>query len=95
MTALATSARVLVVGAGAMGSGIAQVAARAGHTVYLFDEKPDAAHKGKATIEKDLRYLAGKGKLSEADFWSLAAPSPCEPQKPWYETLPAAPSTRH
>ncbi len=67
MTALAATARILVIGAGAMGSGIAQVAARAGHAVYLFDEKPEAVDKGKAAIDKDLRFLAGKGKLSEAD----------------------------
>ena len=33
MTALNTSARIAVIGAGAMGAGIAQVAAQAGHPV--------------------------------------------------------------
>ena len=34
---------VAVVGAGAMGAGIAQVAAAAGHTVRLLDTRPHAA----------------------------------------------------
>ena len=67
MSALDSSCRVLVVGAGAMGSGIAHVAARAGHVVYLFDQNAEAIACGKAGIEKDLRFLVGKGKLAEAD----------------------------
>lgn len=59
--------KVAVIGAGAMGSGIAHVAARAGHPVYLFDMNGEAVKKGIAGIEKDLRFLVGKGKLSEAD----------------------------
>ena len=65
--ALPTSTRVLVIGAGAMGSGIAQVAARAGHRVYLYDTNTEAVARGKAGIEKDLRFLVGKGKLTEAE----------------------------
>jgi len=67
MTSLDRSVKVLVAGAGAMGSGIAHVAARAGHTVYLFDQNAEAVTRGKAAIEKDLRFLVSKGKLSEAD----------------------------
>lgn len=67
MAALATTIRVAVIGAGAMGSGIAHVAARAGHVVYLYDMNADAVARGKAGIEKDLRFLVGKGKLAEAD----------------------------
>lgn len=67
MTALSTSVKVAVIGAGAMGSGIAHVAARAGHTVYLYDMNAEAVARGKAGIEKDLRFLVGKGKLAEAD----------------------------
>ncbi|MFN4065275.1 MAG: 3-hydroxyacyl-CoA dehydrogenase NAD-binding domain-containing protein, partial [Parazoarcus communis] len=57
MAALATTIRVAVIGAGAMGSGIAHVAARAGHVVYLYDMNADAVARGKAGIEKDLRFL--------------------------------------
>lgn len=50
-----------------MGSGIAHVAARAGHPVYLFDLDAAATQRGKAAIEKDLRFLVGKGRLPEAE----------------------------
>ena len=49
--ALPLSTRVLVIGAGAMGSGIAHVAARAGHTVYLYDMSAEAVARGRAGIE--------------------------------------------
>jgi 3-hydroxybutyryl-CoA dehydrogenase len=38
-----TQQRILVVGAGLMGSGIAQVAALSGHPVFLFDQRAGAA----------------------------------------------------
>jgi len=43
MTVSLENANVLIVGAGIMGSGIAQVAAQAGHAVMLFDAQPGAA----------------------------------------------------
>jgi 3-hydroxybutyryl-CoA dehydrogenase len=46
MPALDTGQVIAVVGAGAMGSGIAQVAAKAGHPVLLHDAGAGAAHKG-------------------------------------------------
>ncbi len=46
-----------VVGAGQMGSGIAQVAAQAGLPVLLNDMGLDLAQAGKAKIEKDLSRL--------------------------------------
>lgn len=67
MTALATTTKVAVIGAGAMGSGIAHVAARAGHTVYLYDMNADALARGKAGIETDLRFLVGKRRLAADD----------------------------
>lgn len=59
--------KVLVVGAGAMGRGIAQVAALAGHPVFLYDTRAEAIETGRAGIAKDLRFLAGKGRLTEAE----------------------------
>ncbi len=53
-----------VVGAGTMGSGIAQVAAQAGFTVTLVDVAPGALAKGAATIDKSLERLVAKGKLT-------------------------------
>ncbi len=55
---------VLVVGAGIMGAGIAQVAAQAGHTVKLFDLREGAAAQARDKLEKTLRGLQAKGKLT-------------------------------
>jgi 3-hydroxybutyryl-CoA dehydrogenase len=59
--------RIAVCGAGAMGSGIAQVAAQAGHPVHVFDVQPQALAAGKARIEGTISGLVQKGKLDEAD----------------------------
>jgi 3-hydroxybutyryl-CoA dehydrogenase len=53
--------RVLVVGAGQMGSGIAQVAAAAVCRVSLHDEAPGATERAFETIRKSLTRLAEKG----------------------------------
>lgn len=53
-----------VLGAGAMGSGIAQVAAANGHKVVLFDANATALDKAKISLEKVLMSLAEKGKVS-------------------------------
>lgn len=63
MAGLSTETPVLIVGAGAMGSGIAHVAALAGHPVYLFDTRADAVEKGCAGIGRDLDFLVSRGKL--------------------------------
>ena len=73
MKALNKNVKVLVIGAGAMGSGIAHVAARAGHTVYLYDGRPEAVQSGCAGIDKDLRYLVAKGRLPEAEAQAIRA----------------------
>ncbi len=65
MTTLDLSqARVLVVGAGLMGAGIAQVAAQAGHAVRLFDTRAGAAEAAKAKLAQTLDGLVTKGKLT-------------------------------
>lgn len=56
--------RVAVVGAGAMGSGIAHVCALAGLQVALFDADPDAADRAKRTIARNLDRQASKGRIS-------------------------------
>lgn len=57
-------APLLVVGAGIMGAGIAQVAAQAGHAVMLFDLREGAAAEARAKLGKSLEALAAKGKIT-------------------------------
>lgn len=64
MSPLPPAVPVAVVGAGAMGSGIAQVAAAAGHPVRLLDAMPGAAEKGRAGILAGLDRLVAKGRLA-------------------------------
>lgn len=71
--ALSPDLKVLVVGAGAMGSGIAQVAAAAGHTVYLYDSRAEAADRGRAGIVAALDKLAAKGRMSAEAAQAAAA----------------------
>lgn len=59
--------QVAVVGAGTMGSGIAQVAALAGHIVVVIDPAAPALERGRSTIQSSLETLIARGKLSEAD----------------------------
>jgi 3-hydroxybutyryl-CoA dehydrogenase len=59
-------APVLVVGAGIMGAGIAQVAAMAGHAVMLHDAREGAAAQAKGKLAATLDGLVGKGKLDAA-----------------------------
>jgi 3-hydroxybutyryl-CoA dehydrogenase len=63
MTAIAS---VGVVGAGLMGSGIAQVAATAGFPVLVRDLNDAAVAKGRAAIEQSLAKFVEKGRLTAA-----------------------------
>jgi len=64
--ALDKNSVVGVVGSGAMGSGIAQVAAVAGHTVRLFDARPEAVSKAIDGIGKVFEKLVEKGRMGAA-----------------------------
>jgi len=55
-----------VIGAGQMGSGIAQVFAAAGYDVVLQDINPDGLEKARGHIEKNLGRMAAKGKIDDA-----------------------------
>ena len=55
-----------IIGSGAMGAGIAQVVATAGHTVHLLDQNAAALDRAQASIAASLRKLAEKGKLTLA-----------------------------
>ena len=59
-------APLLVVGAGIMGAGIAQVAAQAGHAVRLFDMREGAAAAAKSKLAGTFDSLVNKGKLEGA-----------------------------
>jgi 3-hydroxybutyryl-CoA dehydrogenase len=57
--------RVLVVGAGQMGGGIAHVCAAAGHEVLLNDVSADAVQRGVDAVATNLSRSVAKGKLSQ------------------------------
>jgi 3-hydroxybutyryl-CoA dehydrogenase len=67
------SSTIAVVGAGLMGSGIAQVAASAGHRVVLRDISEGALDRAKSAIEKSLGRFAAKGTLAEPDVTAALA----------------------
>jgi len=52
-----------VIGAGAMGVAIAQVAAVAGHPVKLYDTRPGAADQAIVDIRKTYAKLAERGRM--------------------------------
>lgn len=56
---------IVVIGAGAMGNGIAQTAAIAGYTVTLTDIEADALERGLAAIQKSIEKLLRRGKITE------------------------------
>ena len=59
--------KLAVVGAGLMGSGIAQVAAQAGYDVTLRDVGDDALRRGIGAIEKSYGKFVEKGRLTAED----------------------------
>jgi 3-hydroxybutyryl-CoA dehydrogenase len=58
---------VTVVGAGLMGSGIAQVSAQAGHQVVLRDVTDDALARGRTAIETSFARFVAKGRMTQDD----------------------------
>jgi len=58
--------KIMVVGSGFMGSGIAQVCAQTGFTVYLMDVDSDALDRAIAGIKWSLEKFSSKGFLKEA-----------------------------
>ena len=59
---------ISVIGAGAMGRGIAQMAAQAGSQVLLFDTQPDAVQQAIAAVGQQWDKLAAKGRLEPAQL---------------------------
>ena len=63
--------RVAVIGAGAMGNGIAHTFAQSGYKVQLIDVNQEALSKALQTISKNLDRLVSKGKIEEATLHYL------------------------
>lgn len=63
--------KIGVAGAGAMGSGIAQIAAMAGHEAFLFDVAPEQILKARKAVLDSLNKLASKGKISDTDVQAV------------------------
>src|SRR4029079_3050781 len=77
---------VLVVGAGQMGGGIAQVLGASGRHVSLHDAAPGAVDRGLAAMEKSLERLAAKGADIAPDD-VLARVSPVERVVPGHHRM--------
>ena len=58
--------KIGIIGAGQMGSGIAQVTATAGYSVYMLDISEEALQDGKSKIAANLDRAVSKGKLEAA-----------------------------
>ena len=58
---------ICVIGAGTMGSGIAQTAAQNGFYTLLFDINAEVLEKAKIIIKKSLQFLLDKEKISAAE----------------------------
>ena len=65
--------RILVVGAGQMGAGIAQVCAQAGHEVLLNDREERFIERGIESIEKNLARAVERGKMSAEERGKVLA----------------------
>ena len=59
--------KVGIIGSGAMGAGIAQVAATAGHNVVVYDNNTAALDKAKKNLAATLQKLQEKGKITSAE----------------------------
>jgi 3-hydroxybutyryl-CoA dehydrogenase len=59
--------RIAIIGAGAMGSGIAQIAATHGHEVLIYDAQQAATQRARDNINASLNKLVSKGKLTDQE----------------------------
>lgn len=73
MAAMNAAPPVAVIGAGAMGSGIAQVAVTAGHTVHVVDTVPGVAQRACDGIAQALVKRAKQGRMDGQDAAAAAA----------------------
>lgn len=69
------NSKIGIIGSGAMGSGIAQVAATAGHDVFIYDNNPASLEKAKNNLASSLSKLVEKQKLTKEKADSVLAKS--------------------
>lgn len=62
-----------LVGTGAMGRGIAQIAAQGGCQVLLFDAQSGAAETARAAVQEQWQRLQAKGRINEEQFQAWSA----------------------
>lgn len=62
-----------IIGAGAMGSGIAQVAATAGASVWVYDSRPEAQEKCRQQLDSILKRQVEKGRMTTDQVRSIQA----------------------
>ncbi len=82
--------RVGVIGAGLMGSGIAEVCARAGRQVLVLEISPEACERGRSRLVTSLDRGVRSGKLAEeardeaiANLWRSPPTTPTSPTASW------------
>lgn len=68
-----TVERIVVIGAGTMGNGIAQTAAVSGYQVIMTDVDEAALERGKAAIDRSADKLSGKGLIDESQQKAVLA----------------------
>ena len=61
-----TDMKIGILGSGSMGSGIAQIAATAGHEVILYDKNKEALTKTSKNLRRILNRLVEKGRIDDA-----------------------------
>jgi len=64
---------IAIVGTGAMGRGIAQIAAQAGSQVFLLDANPGAADAAQTALQEQWNKLVAKGRIDAAQASELVA----------------------
>ena len=67
MNTIDKRASIGIIGAGTMGTGIAQAAAINNYNVFLYDEYPDSILRASEKIKNNFEKLLSKNKISEAD----------------------------
>src|ERR1039458_3175165 len=73
MSFIPQDTHVALIGCGAMGSGIAQVAAAAGHRVFLYDSRERAARRAVEKLSETTAGLVEKGRMQASTRERLLA----------------------